>query len=67
MKRTTVFGLVTFAAAAALLAAAMATTSANLNCLAAVFVEDYYGRLKPNRTDMEAWALVAWLPAGVLS
>ncbi len=36
---------------AALLAAAMATTSANLNCLSAVFVEDYYRRLRPDATD----------------
>jgi SSS family solute:Na+ symporter len=36
---------------AALLAAAMATTSANLNCLSAVFVEDYYRRLRPMSSD----------------
>jgi SSS family solute:Na+ symporter len=38
---------------AALLAAAMATTSANLNCLSAVFVEDYYGRLRPASSDRQ--------------
>jgi SSS family solute:Na+ symporter len=38
---------------AALLAAAMATTSANLNCLSAVFVEDFYLRFKPNASDRQ--------------
>ncbi len=36
---------------AALMSAAMSTMSSDLNCLAAVGVEDYYRKLRPNSTD----------------
>jgi SSS family solute:Na+ symporter len=38
---------------AALYSAAMSTMSSDLNCLAAVGVEDYYRRLRPNSTDRQ--------------
>ncbi|HEU6447977.1 MAG TPA: sodium:solute symporter [Verrucomicrobiae bacterium] len=36
---------------AALYSAAMSTMSSDLNCLSAVFTEDYYRKLRPNSTD----------------
>jgi SSS family solute:Na+ symporter len=42
---------------AALLAAAMSTISSDLNCLSAVYVEDYYKRLRPNATDRNRLAV----------
>lgn len=38
---------------AALFSAAMSTMSSDLNCLAAVGVEDYYCKLRPNATDRQ--------------
>ena len=38
---------------AALMSAAMSTMSSDLNCLAAVGVEDYYRKLRPNSTDKQ--------------
>jgi SSS family solute:Na+ symporter len=38
---------------AAMFSAAMSTMSSDLNCLAAVGVEDYYRRLRPNSTDRQ--------------
>ena len=38
---------------AALFSAAMSSTSSDLNCLSAVFVEDYYRRLRPDSTDRQ--------------
>jgi solute:Na+ symporter, SSS family len=38
---------------AALFSAAMSTMSSDLNCLSAVFVEDYYRKLRSNSTDRE--------------
>lgn len=38
---------------AALMSAAMSSTSSDLNCLSAVFVEDYYRRLRPDSTDKQ--------------
>ena len=42
---------------AALFSAAMSTMSSDLNCLAAVGVEDYYRRLRPNSTDRQRLAI----------
>ena len=42
---------------AALFSAAMSTMSSDLNCLAAVGVEDYYRRLRPNSTDRQRLAM----------
>lgn len=38
---------------AALIAAAVSSLDADLNCLAAIGVEDYYSRFKPNSTDKQ--------------
>ena len=38
---------------AALFSAAMSTMSSDLNCLAAIGVEDYYRKLRPNSTDRQ--------------
>ncbi|HEU5396256.1 MAG TPA: sodium/solute symporter, partial [Verrucomicrobiae bacterium] len=38
---------------AALFSAAMSSTSSDLNCLSAVFVEDYYRKLRKDSTDKE--------------
>jgi solute:Na+ symporter, SSS family len=38
---------------AALMAAAISSLDSDLNCLAAIGVEDYYARFKPNSTDAE--------------
>jgi len=38
---------------ASLISAAICSLGADLNCLAAVGVEDYYKKLKPNKTDAE--------------
>jgi SSS family solute:Na+ symporter len=38
---------------AALMAAAISSLDSDLNCLAAIGVEDYYARFKPNSTDKE--------------
>lgn len=38
---------------AALFSAAMSTMSSDLNCLSAVFTEDYYRKLRPNSTDKQ--------------
>lgn len=38
---------------AALFSAAMSSTSSDLNCLSAVFVEDYYRKLRPAVTDRQ--------------
>lgn len=38
---------------AALFSAAMSSMSSDLNCLSAVIIEDYYGKLKPQSTDRQ--------------
>jgi solute:Na+ symporter, SSS family len=42
---------------AALLSAGMSTMSSDLNCLAAVGVEDYYRKLRPDSTDRQRLAI----------
>ena len=42
---------------AALISAAMSSLDSDLNCLAAVGVEDYYKRFKPNATDKQCLAV----------
>ena len=42
---------------AALLAAAMSSLDSDLNCLSAVFVEDYFKRAKPDATDKQCLLL----------
>ncbi len=37
----------------ALIAAAISSLDADLNCLSAIFVEDYYSKIKPNSTDKQ--------------
>ncbi len=45
----------------ALISAAIASLSADLNCLSAIGVEDYYKRLKPNRSDREYLKAGRWI------
>jgi solute:Na+ symporter, SSS family len=44
-----------------LVSAAICSLGADLNCLAAVGVEDYYKRLRPNRSDKEYLKVGKWL------
>lgn len=44
-----------------LVSAAICSLGADLNCLAAVGVEDYYKRFKPNRSDAEYLKVGKWL------
>jgi solute:Na+ symporter, SSS family len=45
----------------ALIAAAISSLDSDLNCLAAVGVEDYYKRLRPNRSDEEYLRAGKWI------
>ena len=45
----------------ALIAAAISSLDSDLNCLAAVGVEDYYKRLKPHGTDVEYLKVGKWI------
>ena len=47
-----------------LVAAAISTLDADLNCLAAVAVEDYYARFKPNATDRSKLIVGKFVVAG---
>lgn len=46
---------------AAMISAAVCSLSADLNCLAAVGVEDYYKKLRPNRSDREYLLAGKWI------
>lgn len=46
---------------AALISAAVASLSADLNCLSAIGVEDYYKRLRPGRSDHEYLKAGRWI------
>ena len=46
---------------AALISAAISSLGSDLNCLAAVGVEDYYKRLFPGRTDMQNLTAGRWI------
>ena len=46
---------------AALIAAAMSSLDSDLNCLAAVGVEDYYRRFKPDATDRQCLKVGRWI------
>ena len=50
--------------AAALLGAGMSTLSSDLNCLAAVGMQDYYKRLRPQATDAQQLRVGRWLVLG---
>jgi SSS family solute:Na+ symporter len=54
---------------AALIAAAMSSLDSDLNCLAAVGVEDYYRRFRPQATDKRCLNVGRWIVvmSGVLS
>ena len=54
---------------AALIAAAMSSLDSDLNCLAAVGVEDYYRRFRPQATDKESLNVGRWIvvASGVFS
>jgi len=54
---------------ASLVSAAVCSLGADLNCLAAVGVEDYYKRVYPNKTDKEYLKVGKWLVlfAGIAS
>jgi len=54
---------------ASLISAAVCSLGADLNCLAAVGVEDYYKRMFPNRSDKEYLKVGKWIvvAAGVAS
>ena len=53
---------------ASLISAAVCSLGADLNCLAAVGVEDYYKRMFPNRSDKEYLKVGKWIvvAAGLL-
>ena len=46
---------------AALAAAAISSLDSDMNCLAAITVEDYYVRFKPNSTDKQRLRLGRWV------
>ncbi|GEO04390.1 sodium:solute symporter [Adhaeribacter aerolatus] len=46
---------------ASMISAAVCSLSADLNCLAAVGVEDYYKKIKPNRPDKEYLLAGKWM------
>ncbi|MDD3320841.1 MAG: sodium:solute symporter [Paludibacter sp.] len=46
---------------AALVAAAISSLDSDMNCLAAIGVEDYYQRFKPNCTDKQRFNMGRWL------
>jgi SSS family solute:Na+ symporter len=46
---------------AALISAAISSLGADLNCLSAIGVEDYYKKFKPNRTDTEYLKAGRWI------
>jgi solute:Na+ symporter, SSS family len=54
---------------ASLLAAAISSLDSDLNCLAAILVEDYYARFKPNSTDRKRMQLsrITVVVAGIAS
>ncbi|SEP46222.1 sodium:solute symporter [Mucilaginibacter sp. OK283] len=46
---------------AALISAAISSLGADLNCLSAIGVEDYYKKLRPNKTDKEYLKAGRWI------